>query len=107
MLWDRKLIKFLFGFEYTWEIYVPESKRKYGYYCLPVLWGDKMVARIEVINNKKTKTLTVKGLWVEPKFRVTKKFENELNKTLKRFMEFNAMETLEFHQEEIHIRKEG
>lgn len=107
MLWDRKLIKFLFGFEYTWEIYVPESKRKYGYYCLPVLWGDRLVARIEVINNKKTKTLVVKGLWVEPTIRVTQKFQNELKKTLKRFMEFNAMETLEFNPEAIHILKEG
>jgi hypothetical protein len=49
----------------------------------------------------------VKGLWVEPAIRVTQKFQNELKKTLKRFMDFNAMETLEFNLEAIHILKEG
>jgi len=46
-LWDRKMIGQLFGFDYTWEIYTPETKRKWGYYVLPVLYGDALVARIE------------------------------------------------------------
>jgi len=46
-MWDRKMIAHLFGFDYTWEIYTPEAKRKWGYYVLPVLFGDALVARAE------------------------------------------------------------
>ena len=47
LMWDRKLIAHAFGFDYVWEIYVPESKRRWGYYVLPVLYGDRFVARAE------------------------------------------------------------
>jgi uncharacterized protein YcaQ len=53
MLWDRKLIKALFGFDYKWEIYTPEGERKYGYYVLPILYGDSFFGRIEFSCDKK------------------------------------------------------
>ena len=53
MLWDRRLILALFGFDYKWEIYTPQDQRKYGYYVLPVLYGDSLVGRIEMVRDKK------------------------------------------------------
>lgn len=46
-MWDRKMIAHLFGFDYAWEIYTPEAKRRWGYYVLPVRYGDALVARAE------------------------------------------------------------
>lgn len=49
LMWDRKLVAHLFSFEYLWEVYVPEAKRRWGYYVLPVLFGDQFVARFEPV----------------------------------------------------------
>lgn len=46
-MWDRKMIAHLFGFDYVWEVYVPEAKRRWGYYVLPILFNDALVARAE------------------------------------------------------------
>lgn len=46
-MWDRKMVAHLFGFDYVWEIYTPEAKRRWGYYVLPVLFGNELVARVE------------------------------------------------------------
>ena len=47
LVWDRDLLRELFGFDYVWEVYVPEHKRRWGYYVLPILFGDRLVGRIE------------------------------------------------------------
>jgi uncharacterized protein YcaQ len=47
MVWDRKAVNHIFDFEYLWEVYVPEPKRKWGYYVLPVFYKDNFVARID------------------------------------------------------------
>lgn len=55
----------LFGFDYVWEVYKPENKRKYGYYTLPVLWGDRLVARFDSKLDRETDTLIILGFWLE------------------------------------------
>jgi uncharacterized protein len=47
LMWDRSLIRALFGFDYVWEVYKPVPERRFGYYVLPVLYGDRFVARFE------------------------------------------------------------
>ncbi len=94
MLWDRKLIKLLFDFEYKWEIYTPEPQRKYGYYVLPVLYGDRFVGRVEVVNDRKAKCLIVKNIWFEAGVRQTKKLIKQISICLEKFASFNDCEEI-------------
>lgn len=71
---DRKRLKKLWDFDYAIEIYVPKGKRKYGYYVLPILMGDRLIGRIDPSMDRKTGVLTIKGVWAEldaPKDKVT------------------------------------
>ena len=90
MLWDRKLIEALFGFQYSWEIYTPASKRKYGYYVLPVLYGDRLVGRIEPKADRKANSLTVQNIWFEPGVRQTKTLSGMIDKAVCRLARFNG-----------------
>lgn len=65
LAWDRKLLRDLFGFDYIWEVYVPEAKRRWGYYVLPLLHGDTLAGRIELRADRKAGVLEVAGLWWE------------------------------------------
>lgn len=94
MMWDRKLIKALFGFEYKWEIYTPVEERKYGFYVLPIMYGDNFVGRIEVVADKKARILTVKNIWFEEGVRQIKKLLFEIEKCVKRFAGFNQCESI-------------
>lgn len=63
LVWDRRLVSELFGFSYTWEVYKPAAQRQYGYYVLPVLLGDRFVARWEP--RRADGALSVRGWWWE------------------------------------------
>ena len=65
LIWDRDLIRWLFDFDYTWEVYKPAARRKYGHYVLPVLYGDRFIARVEPIFDRKARVLTVVNWWWE------------------------------------------
>lgn len=68
LCWDRDLLRRLFDFDYVWEVYVPQPKRRWGYYVLPVLYGDRLVGRIEPRIDRRASALDVIGLWWEPAF---------------------------------------
>ena len=68
LVWDRRMLRELWGFDYLWEVYVPEAKRKWGYYVLPILYGDRFVGRIEPRLDRKAKTLNILGIWFEAGF---------------------------------------
>jgi uncharacterized protein YcaQ len=59
LAWDRRLLRELWDFDYLWEIYVPEAKRRWGYYVLPVLYGDRLVGRIEPRYERRERALRI------------------------------------------------
>ena len=61
----RGRAKVLFGFDYVWEVYKPVEQRKYGYYTLPILWGERLVGRFDSKLDRTTNTLVILGLWLE------------------------------------------
>lgn len=61
----RGRAKVLFGFDYVWEVYKPQQKRRFGYYALPVLWGERLVARFDSKLDRTTNTFVILGLWLE------------------------------------------
>lgn len=94
LMWDRKLINELFGFDYTWEIYTPAIKRKFGYYVLPLLYGESFMGRAEIIAERKTGTLVVKNIWYEKGVQQTMQLRTALNRCLQRFALFNGCQTI-------------
>lgn len=94
-LWDRNLIRELFDFDYKWEIYTPAAQRKYGFYVLPILYGERFVGRIEADADRKAGVLTVKNIWFEPDVRQTKKLLSALEKSIGRFAKFNECGTVQ------------
>jgi uncharacterized protein YcaQ len=68
LVWDRRLLGSLFGFEYVWELYVPPDKRRWGWYVLPILFRDRFVGRIEPRIDRDEAAVQVLGLWWEDGF---------------------------------------
>ena len=90
LLWDRKLISALFGFEYKWEIYTPAAERKYGYYVLPILYGNAFIGRIEAVNDRREKCLRIRNIWFEKNTVPTKSLKVALENRIKAFASFHG-----------------
>ncbi|KWZ29663.1 winged helix-turn-helix domain-containing protein [Burkholderia anthina] len=66
VVWDRRRASTLFGFDYTIECYTPEHKRRYGYFCLPVLHRGRLVGRVDAKAHRRLGTFELKAVHVEP-----------------------------------------
>jgi uncharacterized protein len=84
----RGRAKEVFDFEYIWEVYKPLEKRRWGYYVLPILYGDDLVARLDPKLDRKTMTLHIKGFWLEEDTVIDAAFSDALGKGLARFANF-------------------
>ena len=68
LAWDRDLLRQLFDFDYVWEVYVSEAKRRWGYYVLPILYGDRFVGRFEPRVDRAGRVVRILNAWWEPWF---------------------------------------
>lgn len=85
----RGRAKPLFGFDYVWEVYKPAPQRRWGYYTLPVLWGDRLVARFDSRLDRAARTLVVNGVWLEePSLARDAAFTGALRHGMDRFLRF-------------------
>lgn len=85
---QRKRLQWLFGFDYTVEIYVPQAKRKYGYFVLPILWGDQIIGRMDAKANRVDRRLLVHHFIFEPDFADFDAVHSALPDALARFSRF-------------------
>tara|TARA_R110000868_G_scaffold70618_1_gene207311 strand:+ start:6655 stop:7863 length:1209 start_codon:yes stop_codon:yes gene_type:complete len=87
---DRKRTLRLFGFDYTIEIFVPEKKRKYGYYVLPIMEGDRFIGRADMKAHRGDDRLEVKGLWLEKGIKLDKARKQSLETALAELGQFTG-----------------
>ncbi|WP_319633638.1 winged helix-turn-helix domain-containing protein [Pelagibius marinus] len=87
---DRKRTERIFGFHYRIEVFVPAAKRKYGYYVFPLLEGDRLIGRIDMKHARERGELRVKGLWLEPKVKLSAARRGRLEAELERQRRFTG-----------------
>jgi len=90
---QRKRLKYFFDFDYQIECYIPSHKRKYGYFCLPLLVGDQFVGRMDAKADRKSNTFIVKKIFYE-QADVKKSVVKALEKKIKEFADFNSCSKL-------------
>jgi uncharacterized protein YcaQ len=85
----------LFDFEYLWEVYKPPEKRRWGYYTLPILFQDRLVARADLKVERQARQLVVKGFWLEEHLTLDDAFLLALTRGFQRFMQFVGAQELD------------
>ncbi len=94
LLFQRKRAEDLLDFYYRIEIYVPEPKRQYGYYVLPILHNGKLVGRIDPKHHRNRKELEIKAIHLEEGFKRTKSFDRDLGTCISDLAEFLGTEKM-------------
>jgi uncharacterized protein YcaQ len=97
-MWDRDLLGRLYGFDYVWEVYVPEHKRRWGYYVLPILFRDRLVGRIEPRIDRAGGRVQVLGVWWEDGFepRRAEGFVDAMRAALRAYLGFAGAKRIDW-----------
>lgn len=93
---DRARVTRLFGFDYRFEAFVPEPKRQYGYYVLPILDRDQLVGRIDPKFHRDRGTLEIRKVFWEPTIKVTKARKQQLDEALERLSQLIGAKNVEY-----------
>jgi uncharacterized protein YcaQ len=96
---DRKRALRLFGFDYTIEVFVPEKKRRYGYYVLPILEGERFIGRADLKAHRAERRMEVRGLWPEPGIALDSRRTHAIDSAIAELCQFTANISTEEDQE--------
>ncbi|MGE5273494.1 MAG: DNA glycosylase AlkZ-like family protein [Verrucomicrobiota bacterium] len=98
VVWDRPLLGSLFDFEYVWELFVPPAKRQWGWYVLPMLFGDRLVGRIEPRIDREGGGVEILDLWWEDGFapRRAEGFVDAMREALRAYLRFGGAKRIEW-----------
>ena len=98
LVWDRPLLASLFGFEYVWELFLPPAKRRWGWYVLPILFGDRFVGRIEPRIERDEARVRVVDVWWEDGFepRRSEAFVDAMREALRAYLAFAGASRVEW-----------
>jgi hypothetical protein len=101
LVWDRALLGSLFEFEYVWELFHPPAKRRWGWYVLPILFGDRLVGRIEPRIDRAAGRVQVLNLWWEDGFapRRAEGFVEAMRDALRAYLRFGSATRIEWAPE--------
>jgi uncharacterized protein len=105
VVWDRRLLGDLFGFDYVWELFVPPARRRWGWYVLPILFRDRFVGRIEPRIDRDEACVQVLDVWWEDDFdpRRAEGFVDAMREALRAYLTFAAATRIEWPP---HLRQE-
>ncbi|HVH50565.1 MAG TPA: crosslink repair DNA glycosylase YcaQ family protein, partial [Gaiellaceae bacterium] len=98
LVWDRKLLGTLFDFDYVWELFIPPTKRRWGWYVLPIVFGDRFVGRIEPRIDRDGACVQVLDLWWEDGFAPgrTDGFVDAMRDALRAYLRFAGADRVEW-----------
>lgn len=94
---QRKRLEQLFGFAYQIECYVPQPKRQFGYFCLPILWGDQFIGRVDCKVDRKQKVFLIQSLWIESQLSSSEKWLAGLGKKFREFADFHTCQNIQLN----------
>jgi uncharacterized protein len=98
LVWDRRLLGALFHFDYVWELFVPPAKRRWGWYVLPILFGDRLVGRFEPRIDRENARVEIVNVWWEEGFRPggAEGFVDAMRDALRAYLRFTTASRLEW-----------
>lgn len=95
LLWNRQLFRTIYGLDYAWEVYKRPKERKYGYYCLPILFNGDAVGLMDPFFRKKDRVLEIRNFHLLARDIDMKRFLSALGKEMKRFCDYLGAEKIE------------
>ncbi len=96
LICDRDRTETLFNFHYRSEIYTPKAKRKYGYYVMPILYGNRLIGRVDPKMDRKTRTLHINAIFLEPDVQLTAGMKTAVSQTIAQLATFLNADTVNY-----------